>query len=85
MPRLATLTSQTLLGLRMNRFPVQLLYTLDNPNFNRPAFNDNFGYSVAIADSWVIVGAPNQQVSKLAPLEIQILMVLRLTIASGTQ
>jgi hypothetical protein len=61
MPRLASLTSQTLSGLRTNKFPVRLLLTLDNPNGVRPAINDNFGYSVAIANSYIIVGTPGEQ------------------------
>lgn len=60
MPRLASLTSQTLSGLRTNKFPVRLLLTLDNPNRVRPAINDNFGYSVAIANSYIIVGTPGE-------------------------
>jgi len=65
MPRLASLTSQTLSGLRTNKFPVRLLFTLDNPNRFRPAADDNFGYSVAIANSYVIVGTPGETVKAL--------------------
>ena len=61
MPRLASLTSQTLLGLITDKFPVRLLYTLDNPNLNQPALNDEFGYSVSISGNYAIFGAPGEQ------------------------
>ena len=61
MPRLASLTSQTLLGLTTDKFPVRLLYTLDNPNLNQPALNDEFGYSVSISGNYAIFGAPGEQ------------------------
>jgi hypothetical protein len=38
----------------------ELLYTLDNPNAYDTSANDFFGFSVAISDSYAIVGAYNE-------------------------
>ena len=38
----------------------QLLHTLDNPNAYDTSTNDTFGYSVAISESYAIVGAYNE-------------------------
>ncbi len=37
-----------------------LLFTLNNPNAYGTGFGDNFGYAVAITDSYAVVGAANE-------------------------
>jgi hypothetical protein len=40
---------------------VSLIFTLDNPNLNQPALNDEFGYSISMSGNRAIVGAPGEQ------------------------
>ena len=56
MPRLASLTSQTLLGLGITR-GVSLIFTLDNPNAFGTSADDWFGFSVDIDGNLIIIGA----------------------------
>jgi hypothetical protein len=62
MPRLASLTSQALTGLGITRRRgMSPIFTLDNPNLNQPALNDEFGHSVSISGNYAIFGAPGEQ------------------------
>lgn len=58
MPKLASLTSQTLAGLGVTRF-VKLGHTwvLDNPNAYNTSQGDNFGRKVSISGNYAIVSA----------------------------
>jgi len=40
-----------------------LVYTLSNPNANTADSNDYFGASLGITSDWIVVGAPNEDVS----------------------
>ena len=59
MARVASLTSQALIGLGVSR-EWSLFHTLDNPSAYDTSYDDSFGYSVAISGDRAIVGVRNE-------------------------
>jgi len=57
MPRLASLTTQSLLGIGITR-GWNLVRTIDNPNDYDTSYQDRFAYALAISGNYIIAGAP---------------------------
>lgn len=60
MPRITSVTSQSLAGLGLNKNIWKLAFTLENQNAYSTAVGDNFGNSIAASSDYIVVGAPNE-------------------------